>query len=341
MNPKLKYLCLFASLLVLAVIVISAAVNVVKGNNRQEKISPEIKTTEKTEEDKPTVFPTLTVLFTGDIMLDRIVLAKTKKAGDYNFPFLKITDFLKSFDLRIANLEGPITDFKSVSNEAGGNRLIFTFSPLFLEPLKKNFDILSLANNHTSNFGDKGLRQTRDYLDGAGIKYFGDPNNNVEYLATTTEFNSIKIGFIGFNELAKNGFENILLKIKELRPRVDWLFIYPHWGSEYETKKPSDKQQQEAREMIDAGADAVIGSHPHVVQPSEEYKGKMIFYSLGNFVFDQYFSAETMQGLAVAVKLEKRSGGAVNAVYQPYPLRINDNSQPALAGTAEYAKISL
>lgn len=93
--------------------------------------------------------------------------------------------------------------------------------------------------------------------------------------------------------------------------------------------------------MIDAGADAIIGSHPHVVQPTEEYKGKMIFYSLGNFIFDQYFSAETMQGLAVGVKLEKGSGGAVNALYQSYPLRINDNSQPALAGTAEYAKISL
>lgn len=329
MNYKLKYFILIAFILSSAIFVVSAVVNIAKSNNKEEQISPAVKITEKTELNNPVVSSSnLSLLFTGDMMLDRMVFTKTKKANDYNFPFLKITDFLQDFDLRIANLEGPVTDFKSISNGAGANRLIFTFSPRFLEPLKQNFDILNLANNHTNNFGAKGLQQTRDYLTGAGISYFGDPNNQEDYLATTTEFNGIKLGFIGFNELAKSGFENVLLKIKDLRLQVDWLVVYPHWGNEYQTVKPSAKQREEAHDIIDAGADVIIGSHPHVVQPTEEYKGKMIFYSLGNFIFDQYFSKETKQGLAVGIKLEKESGGIISASYQSYPLQINNDSQP-------------
>lgn len=345
MLGKFKHFYFIAFLFAIVIFIVNVTINVVSSNNRQEKISPVIKTAEA-EIFSPTITPvvpssTLLLLFVGDIMLDRTVFIKTKKANDYNFPFLKIADFLKNFDLRVANLEGPITDFKSVANGIGANRLIFTFSPQFLEPLKQNFDILNLANNHTNNFGAKGLQQTRDYLDSAGSKYFGDPNNSAGYLATSTEFNGIKLGFVGFNELAKNGFENVLLKIKELRPQVDFLIAYPHWGNEYESKKPSAKQQQEAHALIDTGADAIIGSHPHVVQPTEEYNGKIIFYSLGNFIFDQYFSGETMQGLAVGVKLEKRSGANASASYQMYPLQINNDSQPALAGMEKYGKISL
>jgi poly-gamma-glutamate synthesis protein (capsule biosynthesis protein) len=100
----------------------------------------------------------------------------------------------------------------------------------------------------------------------------------------------------------------------------------PHWGEEYELI-PSERQKREARLFIDAGADAVIGGHPHVVQPAETYNGKTIFYSLGNFVFDQYFSEETMKGIAIRLEL-KEAGGGFAPSYEIIPIQSNILSQP-------------
>ncbi len=285
-------------------------------------------------QDVNTVFPQeqeLNLLAVGDIMLDRSVFLKTQKALDYNFPFLKITDWLQDFDLRIGNLEGPITDFQSVANGTGANRLIFTFSPQFLQPLKTNFDFFSLANNHTKNFGLRGLEQTRNYLVQERIGYFGDPENTEDYLSTTTEKNGFRLAFVGYHGLVENGLPEVLTEIKKLREQNDFIIVYPHWGVEYETTKISSRQRSEAHQLIEGGADLIIGTHPHVVQPEEEYLGKKIFYSLGNFIFDQYFSAETMQGLAVSVYLKKNYSGEVSVDYQTYKIKINYDSQPELS----------
>ena len=266
-----------------------------------------------------------TILAFGDMMLDRTVYLKAKEAKDFDFPFLKIDSFLKNADLRIVNLEGPITNFKSVSNTI--NRMRFTISPEFLEPLANRFEILCLANNHLLDFGENGYEQTKQYLDGAGIKYFGDYKNRKENLSQIIFRNKIKIGFIGYHALADKNFEAIIGEIEELKSQTDFIIVFAHWGAEY-IKDPSSSQKEEARMFIDAGADLVLGSHPHVVQASEEYKGKKIFYSLGNFIFDQYFSQDTMQGLGVEILLKKSNDG-IKAKYKQYPIMINENSQPA------------
>ncbi len=278
----------------------------------------------------------LSLFVAGDIMLDRSVLLKTQAAKDFRHPFLLIDPVMSKYDLKLANLEGPITTFTSIANGTGGARLTFTFSPEFLEPLKQRFDILSLANNHTANFGKKGLDQTREFLETIGIAHFGDPNNTPGFLSVTTTHNGISLGLVGYHQLVQHGFGDVLAEVRQLAPLVDILIVMPHWGEEYIEDQPTTRQTAEAHQLIDAGATMVIGAHPHVVQPIEIYKDKVIFYSLGNFIFDQYFSEETMTGLALGIQFEKRKED-LETNFSLLPLTITTQSQPTLA-SAEQAK---
>lgn len=281
----------------------------------------------------------LTILAAGDIMLDRTMLLLAQKYNDFGYSFRMISSTLKQADIRIANLEGPITTNKSISNGEGGARFNFTFSPKVTTTLKENFDIVSLANNHTTNFGFEGLEQTRDFLDNAGLEWFGDPNNRKEEkLSIIVEKNGIKIGVVGYHQLVEEGFENVIAEVQKIRPEVDVIIAYPHWGIEYVTNTPSVLQKKEAHELIDAGVDIIIGAHPHVIEPVELYKDKIIFYSLGNFVFDQYFSLQTMQGLLLNIALEKDTEN-VNARINLVPIHINKQSQPFVAETEEREQI--
>lgn len=289
------------------------------------------------KEEPKMVTSTVSLLAVGDIMLDRSVMLKTEAAGDYNHPFLLIDSLFQEYDLHLANLEGPITTNKSVSNGKGGARFMFTFSPNFVEPLKSRFQFLSLANNHATNFGQKGVDQTRKYLGDAEIHYFGDANNDARFLSVTSTHNGITLGFVGYHQLVETGFENVVTEVQRLKPLVDLVIVMPHWGTEYITEKASPRQIADAHALIDAGADIILGAHPHVVQPIEIYKEKVIFYSLGNFVFDQYFSQETMTGLGVGIKIEK--GDIVDVKYTLIPLEINQKSQPSVANDQKKRKL--
>jgi poly-gamma-glutamate synthesis protein (capsule biosynthesis protein) len=278
------------------------------------------------ENETPITVNRVDILAFGDLMLDRTVYLKTLEAQDFNFPFLKIDSFLSDADIRIANLEGPITDYNSVAIK--DNRMRFTISPNFLPALKSRFEIFTLANNHMQDFGENGYNQTKQYLNSAGITYFGDYKNRAENLSTIIEKNGIKIGFVGYHDLDADYADPdaIAEKIKTLKTETDFVIVFAHWGAEYKTEAPQ-QLKDEAHKFINAGADVVLGSHPHVIEPSEEYKGKMIYYSLGNFIFDQYFSAETMEGLAVEITAEKSAEGK-SISCNAYKFNISSNSQP-------------
>lgn len=277
----------------------------------------------------------ITLLAFGDLMLDRNVFLKTQKAGDFAFPFININLFLKGADFRLANLEGPITKFESVATR--DNRMRFTFSLRFLEELKKRFDIFSLANNHTLDFGEDGLKQTKDFLAQEEIGFFGDFKNRKESISKVIEKNGIKIGFVGYHALVYKNLSEIIKEIQDIKNKSDFVIVFSHWGDEYQVMF-SSSQQEEARMFIDAGADLILGSHPHVIQPIEIYKNKVIFYSLGNFIFDQYFSQETMEGLSVGILLEK-SYNKIKASYSLFPFIISGKSQPKLAGLEKRLEI--
>ncbi|MBP9732211.1 MAG: CapA family protein [Candidatus Magasanikbacteria bacterium] len=280
--------------------------------------------------------PRLRILAAGDIMLDRTMFLLAQRHNDFGYSFRMISSTLQQADLRVVNLEGPITTNKSTANIVNGGRgLNFTFSPKVTTTLKENFDVVSLANNHTTNFGFEGLEQTKKFLDEAGIGWFGDPNNRAtQKLSVIVEKNGFKIGFVGHHQLIEQGFENVIEEIKRIRPEVDMLIAYPHWGHEYVTSTPSVLQKEEAYAMIDAGVDLIIGAHPHVIQPVELYNDRIIFYSLGNFVFDQYFSLETMQGLLLSLVLEKDTENLTTQI-SLIPVHINKQSQPFVADTLE------
>jgi len=254
----------------------------------------------------------VTLLFFGDMMLDRNVrkIIDDKGLGHILQPIARLLD---GNDLTIANLEGPLTDSPSLAENL--KKLIFTFDPRSTSVLKKfKFDVLSLANNHTFNFGSKGLTQTRDHLRQAGIDYFGDPNN-AEQLSVIKEVRGTKVAFVGFHQFGSN-HDKVTTEIRRVRPLADMVIVMPHWGIEYKADF-SAGQQQLAHGFIDAGADVVIGAHPHVIEPIEIYKGKTIFYSLGNFIFDQYFSTETQRGLAVGMVF-----GRTEPVFYLLPLNL-------------------
>lgn len=259
----------------------------------------------------------VTILAFGDVMLDRYV-GNAIRNNSLEYPFEKIKDFLKGNDLVLTNLEGSFTDFQPKALQP--NNLSFTFDPA-LVPILKNlgFATFNLANNHALNFGNTGFKQSQEYLKKNNLQYFGHPLNN-ENISLIQEVRGSKIGFVGYHELINLNFDKVLEEIKLIKPRVDLVIVYTHWGLEYKTNF-SSAQQKQAHQIIDAGADVILGSHPHVIQPIEIYNNKIIFYSFGNFIFDQTFSQKTQEGLGVKIVFDKSTS---TLEYYLFPTQIKN-----------------
>jgi poly-gamma-glutamate capsule biosynthesis protein CapA/YwtB (metallophosphatase superfamily) len=259
------------------------------------------KKTQESQSKEQTTKQSVTILFAGDMMFDRYIREKAEQKG-YDFLLEKMRERLVSADMTVANLEGPITSraSKSVGSKIGEARnYVFTFAPQVAEALNRNnIGLLHLGNNHILNFGQEGLEETRRLLNHAGVEYFGDPYD-AEKRMGIYEIKGVKIGFVSYNQFApnKDAVADTIEDIRRSKPLADTVVVYAHWGAEYVSAREREKAL--ARQFVDEGADLVIGSHPHVVQESEIYRGKNIYYSLGNFIFDQYFRPETKRGLAV------------------------------------------
>jgi len=246
------------------------------------------------------------ILFVGDMMFDRWIRQMAERRGA-DFIFRGIDDLLMSEDLVIGNLEGPITGNSSVNlaSEIGSREnYVFTFPPETAKLLyDKNIRVVNIGNNHILNFKESGLVETTKYLIENKVNFFGDVGK-IEKRFYIKEINGIKIAFINYNQFSKNGEGHTLDDLRSVKKfQPDFIVVYTHWGTEF-TDRPGERNKELAHEFIDNGADLIIGSHPHVVQTKEEYKGKMIYYSLGNFIFDQYFNPNTQKGLAVEIKID-------------------------------------
>lgn len=261
----------------------------------------------------PTSLPSLSLLFTGDVMLDRHVRLKVQTDGYDSLLSDELKQLLQQHDLVVVNLEGPITDQSSVSlgTEPGDSaNFIFTFDPQAANFLADhNLRLANLGNNHISNFGEAGIISTLNYLHQAGVEHFGWvatatelEEYNQEYLAL--ELKDFLLGLVNFNQFSNQSFESALEAVRLMRDKVEYLIVFTHWGEEY-VPEPNQIIKNQAHLLVDAGADLVIGTHPHVIQPWEDYQGARIYYSLGNFIFDQYFSPEVKRGLLVQANLEK------------------------------------
>ena len=284
----------------------------------------------------------------GDISYSRGVERIVRKQNNINYPFLKIKDYLKNADLVFGNLETPITQGLEIPDF----EMIFRSNPGTEQALKQTgFPILSLANNHTPDFGEKGLKDTFNFLENAGIKYVGAGQNEQEACQPVyIEKKGIKFAFLAYNDTdvvpvnyeasinrAGTAFmriDKMTEAVKEAKRKVDIVIVSMHAGIEY-AEKPNNSQISFAHAAIDAGADLVIGHHPHVVQTMEKYKGRYIFYSLGNFVFDQPQSEETKEGLTIKIYFAKNGINKISLL----PVVMENLAQPRMANKNETDKI--
>lgn len=251
--------------------------------------------------------PKYRILFGGDVMLDRSIRTSMEKNG-VDFILAELTPTFYQYDLVVANLEGTITTYptRSVNTAVNDpNHFTFTFDPSVAPMLKRNnFQIVSLANNHSEDLGLEGVTQTKKYLSEAKVDFFGNTgfeNQPVERVFIKSDLKP-SLAFVGYNQFVTNGLTTAIEDIQFATVAADLVVVMPHWGPEY---KPTANQiiVDEAHQLIEAGADLIIGSHPHIVQQKEEYLGKTIYYSLGNFIFDQYFDERFQKGLLVGVDI--------------------------------------
>ncbi len=261
--------------------------------------------------------PTTTIFFGGDIMLSRNVAGRMYAANDFTLPFQNVKDVVSRADIAMANLESP---FNNEGDHFVEGSLIFNADPQSVNGLKSaGFDILSTANNHALDQGIKGLNYTIDWLTSNNIIYTGTRHTTAQTVEPIIKDNDILFGFLAYSYTALNDGGkstspyindfNDLTKLKQdilgmKGHTADVVIVNMHAGVEYK-RTPSDSQVAFAHAAIDAGADLVIGHHPHWIQTVEQYKGKWIFYSLGNFVFDQMFEPETREGLTLLVTYDK------------------------------------
>jgi poly-gamma-glutamate synthesis protein (capsule biosynthesis protein) len=262
----------------------------------------------------------------GDIMLSRNVAGTAQKAGNPELPFTGISELLNSTDFNFGNLESPLSG-RSDFNPTGS--LVFNAPPEFVSPLAKyNFQILNLANNHTMDQGKAGIDYTQKFLDNLKIQHIGAGQDLTDsWQGKIVESKGLKIGFVGasYSSLNDGGkatnnyvariedVKNLKTSIADLKTKADFLVVTMHAGTEY-TRTPNQSQIDFAHAAIDAGADMVIGAHPHWIQTMETYQGKYIFYSLGNFIFDQMWSQDTKEGLALKITLaSSKQPGQPNA----------------------------
>ena len=256
----------------------------------------------------------VTLIFAGDLMLADGPGQTIAAGGDPLAPFAST---LAQTDYRIANLECPV---------AGGGQphaskiVTFRADPRVVSALHGRFDAVSLANNHSGDYGHDAFVETMQHLANAGIAYFGGGRNLAEaHRPLWIEKHGLKIAVLGYNEFKPRAFEAgaswpgvawseddlVIADIRAARAAgADLVIPFMHWGWEKETQ-PTERQKTLARVMIDEGAALVVGSHPHVTQGAEIHKGKPIVYSLGNFVFDGFDYPEAQRGWLLRVKLDK------------------------------------
>ncbi|KND49057.1 MAG: poly-gamma-glutamate synthesis protein (capsule biosynthesis protein) [Parcubacteria bacterium C7867-005] len=240
------------------------------------------------------------ILFVGDMMLDRNVRRVAEKQG-FEYLIADVKSLFDDLDLTIGNLEGTITENESIAIK--NNKILrFTFDPsVATSLLSLGFDGVSLANNHAYDFGEEGYEETINNLGEEGIFSFGSVLNN-ENQSRRVNIKDEYVCFVGYHELYNPNIDSTVREIQTIESECDFTIVLAHWGVEYSTKE-SKSQREKGYVFVDSGADLIIGTHPHVIQPIEIYKNKAIFYSLGNFIFDQDFSLETRQGLTVRLVL--------------------------------------
>lgn len=242
------------------------------------------------------------ILFVGDMNFDRYIRSVMEKKGD-DYVFSCVEDLLKSVDFVVGNLEGPITDNPSISqgSEIGSpENFHFTFPVKTASILLlNNFGAVNIGNNHIGNEGLGGISSTKKFLSAAGVGYFGGLSGDEAIYRM--DKNGQKISFVGFNQFGGSSPEKVAEIIKSEREAGREVFVYAHWGEEY--SEDVSNLRPIAESFVKAGASLIVASHPHIILPNEKIGDILVYYSLGNFIFDQYWNDEVRKGEVLNVTI--------------------------------------
>ena len=242
----------------------------------------------------------VSISIVGDILMDGSVRAQIDKNG-IEYPWEMVKEYFQNDDITIGNLETSITTRGTKWEDKQFN---FRSDPKNLKAMKEaGIDVLTLANNHTLDFGYEGLLDTLNHLDKNDIKRVGAGKNKKEAMeGIIIEKDGLKVGVLSFSRVVPDvkwyatdkraglvgaydpHINEVITRIKDIKKETDIVILSIHWGIEL-SNTPRKQEIDLAKKLIDAGADVIMGHHPHVLQGVETYKGKPIFYSLGNFVF--------------------------------------------------------
>jgi poly-gamma-glutamate synthesis protein (capsule biosynthesis protein) len=277
-------------------------------------------------------------IFVGDVMLSRHIGELMAKNKNYDFPYEKIKADLAGADLVFGNLETPV----STQGESAHTLYSFRADPLVLSGLKNSgFKVVSVANNHAFDYKLAAFTDTLANLKTAGIAYTGGGNNfNEAHSGATIEINGIKTIFLAYTDLLPKSTAatdnqagiayldeaQMVKDVKLAKAKSDLVIVSFHWGQEYQTKSNAH-QQKIAAAAVAAGADLIVGHHPHVAQEIGKINGVTVAYSLGNFIFDQNFSTDTKNALILNVKIANKKIVEV----KPQTIKFTNQFQPYLA----------
>jgi len=260
----------------------------------------------------PALLPVTRLLFGGDVMLSRHVAAVARKRADPAWPMRGVAGLFSSADIAFVNLESPFSD-RGRTIEDG---MVFKAEPEMIEALSiAGIDVVSTANNHARDRGSHGVEFTLDLLAKASIAAVGTGlTAEAAHQGAVLQRNGVRFGFLAYTFDQSNGnysdrderiampdADRMTVDVKSMLGRADVVTVSMHAGWEY-YRRPNPWQQKFARAAIDAGASIVVGHHPHVTQTVESYAKGVIFYSLGNLVFDQLQRKETQRGAIADVR---------------------------------------
>lgn len=301
----------------------------------------------------PTPEPVTKLLFTGDLIPARCTYAKLQAlGGDYTAPFKPLHDMLNAADITIGTLDATMSD---AGTPFGCTPTFSLMAPAAAVAGLKyaGYDVIAHAANHIKDCGqgacgDRAMFETHENLLTAGIKPVGDGATMEEARRpVVVERNGMYFAFLAYDDIADYYHATatragsapldpatIAEDVANARKVANVVIIIPHWGVEY-TAEPSARQREFTRAAAAAGADMIVGNHPHWVQAHEQIGRMFCAYALGNFVFDQDWSLETQQGALLEVTF---TGTRVTATHYT-PVHIYDQYQPRLAGPAEAASI--
>jgi poly-gamma-glutamate synthesis protein (capsule biosynthesis protein) len=268
------------------------------------------------------------LIATGDVIPARSVNREASLRNNFRWPFENTVSFLSSADITLINLEASLIAGCPVVSTG----MVFCGSQRNIEGLTyAGIDVANLANNHTRNYGEAGLAATERLLAANNIKYSG--TGDITFL----ESKGSRFAFLGYNDLEGDhpaADQLVIRQVKEAKSMANIVVVSFHWGVEY-VRQPTERQIQLAHTAVDAGADLVIGNHPHWIQPIEFYRGKLIAYAHGNFIFDQMWSEETRTGMVG--KYTFYDDRLVDAEF--FPVKIRDYGQPYLLEGTEKDRV--